>query len=125
MRTFLLSLTLFAAAGVAAQQPAPVAAGPATTTTPAAPAAPVGDARRGRQLAYTCTGCHGIPEYRNAYPSYRVPKIAGQNREYLVAALTAYRRGERPHPTMRAQAQGLTAQEIADIAAYLSGLRAE
>ena len=50
-----------------------------------------GDAQKGKSLAYTCTGCHGIAEYKNAYPSYHVPKIAGQNEAYIVSALTAYR----------------------------------
>ena len=89
----------------------------------AAPAFAKGDAAKGKQLAYTCTGCHGIVEYKNAYPSYRVPKIAGQNEQYLVVALTGYKKGERNHPTMKAQAQSFSDQDIADIAAYLSGLK--
>jgi cytochrome c553 len=44
----------------------------------ASPAFAKGDAARGKQLAYTCTGCHGIVEYKNAYPSYRVPKIGAR-----------------------------------------------
>lgn len=79
-----------------------------------------GDVKNGKSLAYTCSGCHGIPEYKNAYPSYHVPKIAGQNEGYIVAALTAYANGERKHPTMTAQAMGFSSQEIADIAAYLA-----
>ncbi|MDZ4348201.1 MAG: c-type cytochrome [Xanthomonadaceae bacterium] len=81
-----------------------------------------GDAANGQSLAYTCTGCHGIPGYKNTYPHYHVPRIGGQNYEYLVTALTAYRNGERPHPTMRAQAESFSEQEIRDIATYLSGL---
>ena len=34
-----------------------------------------GNAEAGRELGYTCLGCHGIEGYRNAYPSYRVPKL--------------------------------------------------
>ena len=68
-----------------------------------------GDAAAGQLKVYTCTGCHGIPGYKNVYPHYHVPKIAGQSRDYLVAALTAYRKGERTHPTMRAQGEGLSA----------------
>jgi cytochrome c553 len=79
-----------------------------------------GDAAAGKLKVYTCTGCHGIEGYRNAYPNYRVPKINGQNREYITAALNAYKAGERQHPTMRAQGESLTEQDIADIAAYLS-----
>jgi cytochrome c553 len=87
---------------------------------PAAVAADEHDA--GRQLAYTCTGCHGIAGQKNVYPHYHVPKIAGQSRDYLVAALTAYRKGERTHPTMRAQGEGLSAAEIDQVAAYLASL---
>ena len=79
-----------------------------------------GDAEAGRRLAYTCTGCHGVTGYRNAYPQYHVPRISGQNYEYLVAALTAYQAGTRKHPTMSAQAQSMNAQDIANIASYLA-----
>ena len=79
-----------------------------------------GNPKAGKTLAYTCTGCHGIAEYKNAYPSYHVPKIAGQNEAYIVTALKAYAKGERNHPTMGAQAKSFSAQEIADIAAYIS-----
>jgi cytochrome c553 len=85
-------------------------------------AAAEGNVESGRDKSYTCSGCHGIPGYRNVYPHYHVPKIAGQNREYLIAALTAYQKGERPHPTMRAQAESFNAQDIEDIAAYLSSI---
>lgn len=91
----------------------------------AAPALAKGDAEAGKLKVYTCSGCHGIPEYKNVYPHYHVPKIAGQNYEYLVAALTAYRQGERKHPTMRAQAEGYTTQDLDDIATYLSSLAAD
>ena len=88
----------------------------------ARPAAAEGDAERGKALAYTCFGCHGIEGYRNAYPSYRVPKLGGQKAPYIVAALREYRDGGRSHPTMNAQASSLTDQQIEDIAAYLATL---
>ena len=91
----------------------------------ALPVAAKGDIEAGKQKAYTCTGCHGIAGYNNAYPTYHVPKIAGQNYEYLLAALNAYRNGERPHPTMQAQAQGYSAEDLDDIATYLSSLKGE
>jgi len=84
-----------------------------------------GNPKAGKTLAYTCTGCHGISEYKNAYPSYRVPKIAGQHEKYLLAALHGYKKGERNHPTMKAQASSFSDQDIADIAAYLSGLESK
>lgn len=81
-----------------------------------------GDAARGEMLGYTCLGCHGIDGYRNAYPSYRVPKLGGQKAAYLIIALQGYRDGSREHPTMAAQAASLTDQEIEDTAAYLATL---
>lgn len=85
---------------------------------PAAVAA--GDPEAGRIKANTCMGCHGIPAYNNVYPTYHVPKLGGQSAAYLVEALKAYRSGDRPHPTMRAQASSLSDQDIEDIAAWLS-----
>ncbi|KAB7771114.1 c-type cytochrome [Xanthomonas maliensis] len=105
----------------------PAAAAPTPgTTSPApapAPAAPTGNPENGRLLTYTCQGCHGVTGYKNAYPSYRVPKIGGQTNQYLTQALTEYRQGKRKHPTMQAQAQSFSEQDIADIAAFLSTLK--
>ena len=89
----------------------------------APPAAAPGNTGRGRDLTFTCHGCHGIPGYENAYPTYRVPKIGGQSEVYLVNALTAYKHGEREHPTMQAQAESFSDADIADIAAFLSSLK--
>jgi len=86
----------------------------------AAPAFAAGNAAEGKIKAYSCTGCHGIEGYRNAYPNYTVPKIHGQNAAYIIAALAAYKNGDRPHPTMRAQGESLSDQDVQDIAAYLS-----
>ena len=84
----------------------------------AAPAA--GNAAHGRVLFETCRGCHAIDGYRNAYPDYPVPKVAGQQAAYIVDALQAYRTGKRAHPTMQAQASSLSDQQMRDIAAYLA-----
>ena len=90
---------------------------------PSALAQTQGDAQHGRQLVYTCQGCHGVTGYKNAYPNYHVPKIGGQSAAYLTNALTEYQQGNRKHPTMQAQAQSFSAQDIADIAAFLSTLK--
>ena len=81
-----------------------------------------GDVERGRLKSYTCTGCHGIPGYNNVYPTYKVPKIGGQNEAYLVLALKAYANGERTHATMNGQAISLSEQDIEDVAAYFASL---
>src|ERR671928_1920312 len=56
-----------------------------------------------------CIGCHGIPGYKTAFPEvYHVPKIAGQQPGYIIAALKAYKSGERSHPSMRGIAASLS-----------------
>jgi len=95
---------------------------------PPAPLTPItlaGEAARGAVLAVTCAGCHGVPESHNAYPSYHVPKLGGQNADYIEIALQGYRRGTRSHPTMQAQASSLSDQDIADIAAYFAARAGE
>ncbi len=87
----------------------------------AAGASAAGDPAKGAELATTCMGCHGIPGYRNGYPSYRVPKLGGQKAEYLVIALQGYRAKTRPHPTMQAQAASLTDEDMQNIAAFFAG----
>ncbi|QGY78541.1 cytochrome c [Xanthomonas hyacinthi] len=96
---------------------------PAPAVAPAASAPAAGNAGNGRLLTYTCQGCHGVTGYKNAYPSYRIPKIGGQSAQYLTQALTEYRLGKRKHPTMQAQAESFSDQDIADIAAYLTTLK--
>ena len=88
----------------------------------AAPAlAQQADLAHGKALAYTCLGCHGVEGYRNAYPDYSVPRLEGQHPEYIVAALQAYKTGQRSHATMAAQAASLSDQDMLDVAAYVAG----
>jgi cytochrome c553 len=76
------------------------------------------DAAHNNKIAM-CIGCHGIPGYKTAFPDvYHVPKIAGQQPAYLIAALKAYKDGARSHPSMRGIAASLTDQDMADLAAY-------
>ncbi len=94
----------------------------ALTLLLAAPAlADEGNAERGSELAYTCMGCHGIENYKNAYPKYSVPKLGGQNATYIAAALADYEAGARWHPTMRGMASTLSAQDRADLGAWFQG----
>jgi len=103
----LVSVSLLALASFAAQAQTPPAFN--------------GDVKRGHALSYTCNGCHGVPNYKNVYPTYSVPKLHGQRPEYLVAALKAYKSGERSHGTMHSQASTMSEQDMADIAAFLAG----
>lgn len=78
-----------------------------------------GDAKAGEQKIAMCIGCHGISGYKASFPEvYQVPMISGQNAKYIVAALNAYKKDERKHPSMRGIAQSLSDQDMADVAAY-------
>jgi cytochrome c553 len=78
------------------------------------------DAAKGK--VSMCIGCHEIGGYKASFPTvYSVPMIHGQSAKYLEAALQAYKKGERSHPTMRAIAGSLTDAEMANLAAYFAG----
>lgn len=78
-----------------------------------------GDVKAGEKKIAMCIGCHGIVGYQASFPEvYRVPKISGQGAKYIVAALSAYKKGDRKHPTMRGIVDNLSEQDIADVAAY-------
>ncbi len=103
-KTFVVSILMAAASVVMAQDAKP------------------GSADSGAKKAQMCIGCHGMPGYQATFPEvYRVPMISGQNAKYLAAALTAYRKGERRHPSMRAISGSLSDQDIADLAAFYEG----
>jgi cytochrome c553 len=91
---------------------------------PALAQAPVGNAEAAKSKISMCVGCHGIPDYKTAYPHvYHVPMITGQQPVYLFNALQAYKSGARSHPSMRGVAQSLSEQDMADLAAYFSSER--
>ena len=86
-----------------------------------APAAHAGLASLENKIAQ-CQGCHGIVDWKTAFPEvYRVPKLGGQKAGYIVAALKAYKSGERDFPTMRAIAADLSDKDMQDLAAYYAG----
>ena len=77
------------------------------------------DAKAGEKKVAMCIGCHGIPGYQASFPEiHKVPMISGQNAKYIIGALTAYKKGERKHPTMRGIAASLSEQDMADVAAF-------
>jgi cytochrome c553 len=85
-----------------------------------------GDAGAGTKKIAMCIGCHGLPGYQSSFPVvYKVPKIAGQNAKYIVAALNGYKTGDRKHPSMRGVAGSMSDQDMADVAAYYEGLGKE
>jgi cytochrome c553 len=88
-----------------------------------APAAAKGGQGLDNALAM-CTGCHGIPGYKTAFPEvYHVPKIAGQQPAYIINALKAYKSGERSHPSMRGIAASLSEEDMKQLAEYYGGAK--
>ena len=85
-----------------------------------------GNVAAGKAVAdkYSCFTCHGKDYNTPIDPSY--PKLAGQHKDYLQHALTAYKRGDaangRNNAIMTGQVKPLTDQDIKDLAAYLHSL---
>ncbi|MEO7066183.1 MAG: c-type cytochrome [Rhodanobacter sp.] len=120
---------------VVAQDAAPQAAAPATTSTAAAPAAtasttaPVattatasvaikpGDAKAGQAKAAVCGACHGM-DGNSTDAQY--PKLAGQSEQYIVRQLTDFKAGIRQNAIMLGMASTLSTQEMHDVGAYFA-----
>ena len=78
-----------------------------------------GDAAAGETKSKTCAGCHGAAGL-SAVPNY--PNLAGQKEAYLVKAITDFKSKTRVDATMNAMTAGLSDADIANLAAYYSGL---
>ncbi|BFM09059.1 c-type cytochrome [Halioxenophilus aromaticivorans] len=82
-----------------------------------------GDAATGKTKAAICAACHGID---GVAISALYPNLKGQNAPYLEGAIKAYRDGQRTGgmaAQMAPMAQGLSDQDIADLAAYFESLK--
>jgi cytochrome c553 len=78
-----------------------------------------GDVQAGKKKNAMCIGCHGIVGYQASFPEiHKVPMISGQGAAYIASALTAYKKGDRKHPSMRGIAESLNDQDIADLSAF-------
>lgn len=84
---------------------------------------PEGNVAAGKELAQSCMACHGPDGNAPIDPSY--PRIGGQYRDYLEISLQHYRDGTRTNPIMASQAQTLTDQHIADLAAYFASVKGD
>lgn len=83
---------------------------PAKAQTPAP-----GDAGAGKAAAASCSACHGD---LGVSGNPATPSIAGQDAEYVVAALRAYKDGSRKDDTMKGPASALEEKAMRDLAAY-------
>jgi sulfide dehydrogenase cytochrome subunit len=69
--------------------------------------------------AASCTGCHAS----NPKVETRVPRIVGRNPAEIVAAMEAFRSGQKPATVMDRIAKGFTDAEIRAIADWLGAQR--
>ncbi|ARN66674.1 cytochrome c [Vibrio vulnificus] len=82
-----------------------------------------GDVAAGQAKAAVCAACHGA-DGMATIPGY--PNLKGQNEQYLVSAIKAYKNKERSGGlavVMQAQAAMLNDADIANLAAYYAGLK--
>jgi len=100
------ALTIAAALGIA------VAGVPASASA--------ADAQAGKAKALQCQACHGM-DGKSKLPE--APHLAGQNETYLVKALKDYKTGARKDEMMNLMAKPLTDKDIANLAAFYSGLK--
>ncbi len=81
------------------------------------------NAAAGKEKSQLCASCHGPDGNTPTMPEY--PKLAGQPADYLEKVLRDYKKGVRKNPMMMPMAQGLSRQDIKDLAAYYSGLKGD
>lgn len=74
-----------------------------------------GDQAAGKAGAAACAGCHGDT---GVSASAATPSLAGQDAQYLVAALAAYADGSRTDDTMKSLVSGLDADARKNLAAF-------
>ena len=74
-----------------------------------------GDQQAGKASTVGCAGCHGD---QGVSSNPATPSLAGQDAEYLVAALRAYKNGARADETMKTLAGPLDDTTMKNIAAY-------
>lgn len=77
-------------------------------------------ARKGGSGIPACMACHGANGEGQAAAGF--PRLAGQNRDYLLKQLKAFANGTRTSPQMAPIAGALDAGQMRDAAAYYAGL---
>jgi cytochrome c553 len=78
------------------------------------------DPAAGRKKAQMCAACHGIDGVARMPEA---PNIAGESVIYLDRQLKAFRSGERKHPQMSIVAQGLSDEDIRNLADWYSSIK--
>jgi len=77
--------------------------------------AKAGSVAAGQAKATPCAACHG-QDGNSVNPEW--PSLAGQHASYIIESLRAYQDGSRDNVLMTSQAQGLSEEDMRDLAAY-------
>ncbi len=78
------------------------------------------DATAGKEKAQMCVVCHGLDGIAKVPDA---PNLAGESAIYTTRQLEAFKSGERQHPQMSVIAQGLSDEDIADLAAWYASIK--
>lgn len=77
-----------------------------------------GNKKKGEKIAATqCAGCHGV-DGNSINPT--MPSLTGQNQEYLVKAISAYKNGTRKHRMMQDAVKRLSNKDIENLSGYFA-----
>lgn len=93
------------------EPPRPVAAAPAAKAGAAKPD-PVA---AGKVAAASCAGCHGE---NGVSKTPGMPSLVALDPKYFVAAMNAYKGGQRKHDVMKSMAAGLSDADLGNVALY-------
>ncbi len=115
MRKLIIGLSCLLATGLSQAEPSSKVAWTAETLN----LVESGNPEKGKQLAETCASCHGS-EGISSNPAF--PSLAGQLPTYLYRQLRDYKDGSRQNPLMQNFANGLSDQDMADLAAWYAQL---
>jgi cytochrome c553 len=85
----------------------------------AVPAHAAGDAAAGKAKAAACALCHGP----NGEGTAMAPKLAGEDQSKFVQAMNDFKSGKRDNAMMKSQAASLSADDVANLAAYYAALK--
>lgn len=78
------------------------------------------DISAGKKAANMCSVCHGK---NGVAVNPEAPNLAGESAIYIEKQLVAFRRGERQHRQMSIIAQGLSDDQIKNLAAWYAAMK--
>lgn len=80
-----------------------------------------GDAAAGKGKYAVCMGCHGATGAGNPAAGY--PALAGQSADAIATKIKGYQSGAINNATMKAMTAGLSADDVANVSAYIATMK--